>query len=65
MRMYSESMNYCKLRVCLDIFSELGLAETNHFSQEITIVSNAPKADLEKSSILKNLKNKTNKECTV
>ncbi|MGN0621639.1 MAG: single-stranded-DNA-specific exonuclease RecJ [Porcipelethomonas sp.] len=64
MKMYSDSMNYCKLRICIDIFSELGLAEIDPFSQEIRIIKNAPKADLDSSLILKNLREK-NKECTV
>lgn len=65
MKLHSDSLNYCKMRLCLDIFEELGLVKTNPFSQEITAVRNAPKADLDDSPILKKLKEKTNKECTV
>lgn len=57
MSLMSESMNYCKLRLCADIFEELGLAEINCFSQEISAVKNPPKKNLDDSLILQNLKN--------
>lgn len=53
--------NYCKMMMCVDIFCELGLVKKNYFSQEIKAVKNAPKADLEDSEILNDLKTKCGK----
>ena len=58
-------MNYCKLRLCVDIFSELGLVNADMFSQEINVVKNAPKANLDNSEILQDLRNKINNKLTV
>ena len=58
-------LNYCKMMICIDIFRELGLVRLDPFSQEIRAVKGAPKADLENSLILKDLKEKRNKEVTV
>ena len=55
MSVASDSMNYCKLRICLDVFTELGLARLDPFSQEISAVKNAPKANLDDSAILSDL----------
>lgn len=59
------NLNYCKMMLCIDIFSELGLVRIDPYSQEIKAVKGAPKADLENSLILKDLKEKCNKEVTV
>ncbi|MGN1481709.1 single-stranded-DNA-specific exonuclease RecJ [Porcipelethomonas sp.] len=61
----SDNMNYCKLRLCLDIFSELGLVNIDYFSQEVRIIRNAPKADLDSSEILHDLRNKCRTKTTV
>ena len=61
----SQDMNYCKLRLCVDIFSELGLVNADMFSQEINVVKNAPKANLDNSEILQDLRNKINNKLTV
>lgn len=61
----SKDMNYCKLRLCVDIFTELGLVSADMFSQEINVVKNAPKANLEDSVILQDLRNKINHKVTV
>ena len=52
----SDKINYCKLCLCLDIFEELGLLKTDFFSGEITVISGAPKAELDNSKILQKLK---------
>lgn len=48
--------NYCKMMLCIDIFRELGLISCNYYSQEISVIKNAPKADLESSLILNTLR---------
>ncbi len=58
MRLVSENMNYCKLNICADIFEELGLVKINRFTQEISVINGAQKADLNKSKILQQLRNK-------
>lgn len=59
MSVLSDSMNYCKLRICIDIFSELKLVNYDLFSQGITIIKNAPKANLDNSVLLCELREKT------
>lgn len=62
---FMSKLNYCKMMMCVDIFNELGLVSRNPFSQEIRAVKGAPKADLEKSVILKDLRQHCNKGVTV
>ncbi len=52
-----ETMNFCKLKICVDIFCELGLVKFNPFTDEVRVVKGAPKADIETSPTLINLKN--------
>ncbi len=52
----SDSMNYCKFRIALDAFSELGLIKTDIYSEIIEIIPTNQKADLENSAILSRLK---------
>jgi len=54
----SDSMNFCKLSICVDIFEEMKLINVNHFSQEISAVSNPAKTDINNSKILTGLKEK-------
>ncbi|MCL2755180.1 MAG: DHH family phosphoesterase, partial [Oscillospiraceae bacterium] len=49
-------MNYCMLRVAIDVFSEVGLIELNPVSGEFKLVTGV-KADLNKSALLGQLKN--------
>ncbi len=56
MKLCSDSINYCKLRLCLDIFSELGLIGTNVITQEIQYIPPTKKVELESSEILKELR---------
>lgn len=58
MSMADSNMNYCKTALCADIFEELGLVNINRFTNELGIIKNAPKADLENSKILQALKSK-------
>ncbi len=59
------SFNYCKMMVCVDVFNELGLIAKNPFSKEIRVIKNAPKANLDDSLILNDLKAKVNREVIV
>ncbi|MCM1330494.1 MAG: single-stranded-DNA-specific exonuclease RecJ [Ruminococcus sp.] len=52
----SESINYCKFRLALDIFWELGLLEINSYNETAMCKAVAQKADLETSEILKGLR---------
>lgn len=54
-RLGSEQMNYFKFRICIDVFSELGLVNFNPANQTITYVENASKVDLSSSCVLKSL----------
>ncbi len=53
----SETMNYCKFRISLDIFSELGLIKTDIFYETAEALPVDHKADLESSEILAGLRN--------
>ena len=52
----SESINYCKFRLALDIFEELGLFEVNRYNETVTSKTVSQKADLDSSEILGDLK---------
>lgn len=52
----SESINYCKFRLALDIFEELGLFEVNRYNETVTSRNVSQKADLDSSEILNGLK---------
>ncbi len=52
----SDSLNYCKFRLALDIFEELGLIETDIYSETAKRLPAAQKADLDSSKILNELK---------
>lgn len=52
MKFNTQSMNYFKLRICLDTFSELGLIKIIESRQEVHIVEVSKKADLAKSEVL-------------
>ncbi len=52
----SESMNYCKFRIAIDVFSELDLVSADVFSETVRRVPAEHKADLEGSAILSGLK---------
>ena len=51
-------MNYCKLRICIDICEELGIFDFKAGSGIITLKSFEGKADLESSKILNELRNR-------
>lgn len=52
----SDSMNYCKLCICTDIFEELGFIGINRFTGEITLNRGAGKMSLDNSEILTELR---------
>lgn len=57
MKLSSEMMNYCKLRICLDIFEEINLISINASTDTISVNPINKKADLESSRILSELRN--------
>lgn len=58
----SESINYCKFRLALDIFEELGLVDTDLYGETAARKDVTQKADLESSQILAGLKKLLKKE---
>ena len=58
----SDELNYCKFRIALDIFAEVGLLETDIFSETVKKLPAARKVDLEDSKILSGLKRAVNTE---
>ncbi len=55
MRLSGDTMNYCKLRLCIDIFAEKGLITFLPASERIGWIKPQHKVDLDDSSILKRL----------
>lgn len=51
-------MNYCKMRIAVDIFSELHLVQQNRWTEQVTRVSVQGKADLQASKLLQGLQKK-------
>ena len=60
MRTQSKTMNYCKMRICLDIFTELGLTVCDNDSGTYSAAEVKARADLDKSKILSGLKGMIN-----
>lgn len=52
MKFNTQSMNYFKLRICLDAFNELGLIKLSASRQEVHIVEVSKRVDLSKSTVL-------------
>ncbi len=53
---YSESMNYCKLRLAFDIFEELNLFAVDRYCETVRRIPTKTKADLDSSQLLGELK---------
>lgn len=62
---FMDQINFCKIMMCVDIFSELGLVKKDGFTKRVKAIKNAPKADLEKSAVLNDLKKKRDRRETV
>ncbi len=58
MSVASEKMNFCKLSLCVDIFTELEFVKTDYFSQAVTYIKNPVKKNIDSSSVLQDLKSK-------
>ena len=58
MKLISPSMNYCKLKLCIDAFAELGLVRFIPSSQQIAILPVKAKVDLDSSEVLQKLRTK-------
>ncbi|MGN0601294.1 MAG: single-stranded-DNA-specific exonuclease RecJ [Oscillospiraceae bacterium] len=55
MKLLNPSMNYCKLKLCVDAFSELGLVKFIPSSQKVVIMPVKTRVDIESSEVLKKL----------
>ncbi len=53
--MYMQNINYCKMRICLDVFCELGLMAQDARDGHVSLLPVRQKTDLHTSTILKNL----------
>jgi single-stranded-DNA-specific exonuclease len=51
----SETINYCKFRLALDIFSELELVDIHHFTSEVRVLPVSHKVSLDSSLLLNEL----------
>lgn len=61
MKMIGSNMNYCKLKLCIDAFAELGLIKFVPSVQKIKIIPVTEKVDLNSSKILNDLRCKISK----
>ena len=55
MQMNRKGMNYCKFRICLDVFAELGLMAFTDGEQFVKRLPAEEKANLHNSKILSQL----------
>lgn len=53
---HSDAINYCKFRLALDIFEELGLFAVDHYCETVSRIPTKTKVDLDSSAILSDLK---------
>lgn len=58
MRMQAVEMNYCKLRIALDVFAELGLIETDIYGGKVRRIPASGRVNLEDSAILREVREK-------
>lgn len=61
MKMIAPDMNYCKLKLCIDTFTDLGLVKFMPSIQKIKIMPVTKKVDLNNSKILIDLRSKIKK----
>ncbi|MBQ9375510.1 MAG: single-stranded-DNA-specific exonuclease RecJ, partial [Ruminococcus sp.] len=61
MKMLSPSMNYCKLRLCIDAFAELGLIKYISSVDKAKILPVKNRVNLDESAVLKELQEKLTK----
>ena len=58
MKMIAPDMNYCKLKLCIDTFTDLGLVKFKPSIQKIQIMPVTTKVDLNNSKVLTDLRSK-------
>lgn len=58
MQLQNIEMNYCKLRVCIDVFSELGLVKTDNYHGIVKRLPVKGKVNLEDSALLCDVRKK-------
>lgn len=61
MKMLSPSMNYCKLRLCIDAFAEQGLVKFIPSAQKIKILAATKRVEIDNSPVLTKLRDKISK----
>lgn len=59
LQMYANEINYCKMRICLDIFCELGIMQQDVRENRVALCPVTRRVDLQKSEILKYIEQKT------
>lgn len=55
------NMNYCKMRLCIDIFNEVGLVVNNHVSNTVSVTKVTARRDINDSQLYKKLLSMQNK----
>ncbi|MBE6851059.1 MAG: single-stranded-DNA-specific exonuclease RecJ [Ruminococcus sp.] len=58
LQMYQKDINYCKMRICLDIFCELGLMQQDFRENKAALCPVKRKVDLQASDILREIQTK-------
>ncbi len=58
LHLYRSGMNYCKLRICLDVFCELGIMQLTELDTIAMLCPVKKKVDLHASAILRDLESK-------
>ncbi len=53
LQMYAEQINYCKMRICLDVFCELGIMQQDIRENRAMLCPVKKRVDLQQSQILK------------
>ena len=55
-------MNYCKLRIILDAFTQTGLCELSHSADTVKLLPVREKVELDRADVLIRLRKEINKE---
>ncbi len=57
--MYAQQINYCKMRICLDVFAELGLVTLENGAAQVRRLPVKTRVDLQSSQILRDIEERT------
>ncbi len=64
LHMYTQQINYCKMRICLDVFAELGLTVLENGATQVRRLPVKERVDLQSSQVLRDIEERT-KEASV